>query len=442
MTPLIIYFIKVNVALSLLYVFYRVSFRHDTFLGLRRIMLLLICISAFAYPLLDLTEWLATNESYAGQTMVILYEKLLPEQTVVAGSNAPVSENGYSWIGHGIYIIYIAGAVILLLRTLGEFIQIYKSLRYRNRTCVNGTEIVLLENAQEPYSFFHWIYMNPEQYSKKQTNEILLHEKTHVQELHSVDILLAQVVIILCWFNPFAWLTRSEMRMNHEYLADRRVVLSGNDKKGYQYHLLGLEHTSLAAANLYNNFSVLPLKNRIKMLNRKRTKNIMRSKYLMFFPMIALLMLFGNCINKAATGQSQAGEVKDSAAVTTQTPPVAVVPNADVEEPKDELGTVFSVVEVMPEFPGGAQALMKYLSEEINYPDDAKASGTQGRVIAQFIVNKDGSISDVKVVKSVSESLDKEALRVIKEMPKWKPGMQKGEAVRVEYTVPVTYRLQ
>lgn len=442
MTPLIIYFIKVNVALSLLYVFYRVSFRHDTFLGLRRIMLLLICISAFAYPLLDLTEWLATNESYAGQTMVILYEKLLPEQTVVAGSNAPVSENGYSWIGHGIYIIYIAGAVILLLRTLGEFIQIYKSLRYRNRTCVNGTEIVLLENAQEPYSFFHWIYMNPEQYSKKQTNEILLHEKTHVQELHSVDILLAQVVIILCWFNPFAWLTRSEMRMNHEYLADRRVVLSGNDKKGYQYHLLGLEHTSLAAANLYNNFSVLPLKNRIKMLNRKRTKNIMRSKYLMFFPMIALLMLFGNCTNKAATGQSQAGEVKDSAAVTTQTPPVAVVPNADVEEPKDELGTVFNVVEVMPEFPGGAQALMKYLSEEINYPDDAIASGTQGRVIAQFIVNKDGSISDVKVVKSVSESLDKEALRVIKEMPKWKPGMQKGEAVRVEYTVPVTYRLQ
>lgn len=112
----------------------------------------------------------------------------------------------------------------------------------------------------------------------KEIKEILVHEQTHVRELHSADILLAQIAIIICWINPFAWLIRSEMRINHEYLADRKVIANGYDKKTYQYHLLGLEHTQLAAANLYNNFSVLPLKNRIKMLNRKRTRNIMKKQ--------------------------------------------------------------------------------------------------------------------------------------------------------------------
>mgnify|MGYP007020208418 FL=1 len=88
--------------------------------------------------------------------------------------------------------------------------------------------------------------------------------------------------------------------MNHEYLAVKQVVTSGYDKKSYQYHLLGIKHTSLAAANFYNNFSVLPLKKRIKMLNRKRTHNIMVGKYLMFIPVAALLLLFSNCANKKA----------------------------------------------------------------------------------------------------------------------------------------------
>lgn len=270
------------------------------------------------------------------------------------------------------------------------------------------------------------------------SSEILVHEKTHMQELHSIDILVAQVVIILCWFNPFAWLIRSEMRLNHEYLADKRVVIYGNDKKTYQYHLLGLEHTSLAAANLYNNFSVLPLKKRIKMLNRKRTRSIMRSKYLMFFPVIALLMFFGNCTNKATTEQSH-NYIDD---ITTDVESLKAAPVVDTEASINGLDTVYTMVEVMPEFPDGVKALIKYLSENMKYPADAEVSRTQGRVIAQFIVNKDGSICDVKIVRGVYESLDNEALRLIKDMPKWKPGMEKGEVVRVKYTVPVVFRLK
>ena len=112
------------------------------------------------------------------------------------------------------------------------------------------------------------------------------------------------------------------------------------------------------------------------------------------------------------------------------------------EKPKEEETKVFDVVEQMPQFPGGPNALFEYLSKNIKYPVVAEENGIQGRVIVTFVVERDGSITDVKVAKSVDPSLDKEAMRVVKSMPHWIPGMQNGSAVRVKYTVPVTFRLQ
>ena len=115
----------------------------------------------------------------------------------------------------------------------------------------------------------------------------------------------------------------------------------------------------------------------------------------------------------------------------------------EVKEEEEDEEVVFVVVETMPEFPGGQQALFKYLSENVKYPAIAQENGIQGRVICQFVVNKDGKIVDVEVVRSGGDpSLDKEAVRVIKSMPPWKPGKQRGKAVRVKYTVPVNFRLQ
>ena len=115
---------------------------------------------------------------------------------------------------------------------------------------------------------------------------------------------------------------------------------------------------------------------------------------------------------------------------------------AQPEPPKEEEAKVFDVVEQMPSFPGGPSALFEYLSKNIKYPVVAEENGIQGRVIVTFVVEKDGSITDVRVVKSVDPSLDKEAQRVVKSMPRWIPGKQNGSAVRVKYTVPVTFRLQ
>ncbi|MEE0951982.1 MAG: energy transducer TonB [Paludibacteraceae bacterium] len=135
----------------------------------------------------------------------------------------------------------------------------------------------------------------------------------------------------------------------------------------------------------------------------------------------------------------------ESIEINTEDDKEEVVIAAPVEAPEEEEEeeVIFVVVETMPEFPGGQQALFKYLSENVKYPVIAQENGIQGRVICQFVVNKDGSIVDVEVVRSGGDpSLDKEAVRVIKSMPKWKPGKQRGKAVRVKYTVPVNFKLQ
>ena len=138
-------------------------------------------------------------------------------------------------------------------------------------------------------------------------------------------------------------------------------------------------------------------------------------------------------------------DVQETAIATTEETGKAVevkyVP-VEVEEEEPEEETIFQVVEVMPEFPGGMAECLKFLGKNIKYPTIAQENGVQGRVIVQFVVNRDGSIVDPVVVRSVNPYLDKEALRVIKSMPKWKPGQQRGKAVRVKYTVPVTFKLQ
>ena len=266
---------------------------------------------------------------------------------------------------------------------------------------------------------------------------------------------------IFCWFNPFIWLMKREVRGNLEYMADRRVLETGHDSKSYQYHLLGLAHHK-AAANLSNSFNVLPLKKRIKMMNKRRTKEIGRTKYLMFLPLAALLMIVSNIEMVARTTEKFAKEMMGQAtAQVTPEPETTPLPELPAEEiqktalPQDKKiketfethgknmpdSVVFEVVEEMPEFPGGMKALTEYIHKNVKYPAEAHAKGVQGRVIVCFVVKKDGSITDIKTVRSVDPYLDKEAIRIIAAMPKWKPGKQRGKAVNVRFTVPVMFRL-
>ena len=167
------------------------------------------------------------------------------------------------------------------------------------------------------------------------------------------------------------------------------------------------------------------------MMNKKRTRTTGRIKYALFAPLTAALLLVSNIETVARTTERIAEKVS-----TTLTEEIKTTPTTDQDYP------IFQVVEQMPEFPGGMGECMKWLQTNIKYPKEAKEKGEQGRVILQFIVEKDGSITDVKVVRSVSPALDAEAIRVASAMPKWKPGMQRGKVVKVKYTLPVMFSLE
>lgn len=440
-TSILPYFLKVNLALAILYICYRLLFRNDTFFRLRRAVLLSVYLIAFLYPLLDISIWLSTRESVT--EIVNYYSTILPLKTVVAADDTPLSTEA-DWLTIAesyMLLIYLAGITLLFLRCIIELFTVIR-LRLRSpKQLINGTTIYVLPSQEEPYSFFGWIFASPESHTPPALEEILVHEKTHVRQLHSIDIVLGEIVCILCWINPFAWLLKKEISSNHEYLADEQVMLAGYNKKEYQYHLIGLEHPEMAIAKLYNNFSVLPLKKRITMLNKKRTGRVGKVKYLTLLPLAAGLLLLNN-IDAMARIVSRQTTVPVPAEKTMIAPaPEAVSVEVATPLPPDD-DKVYEVAEVMPEYPGGQGELLKFLARNIKYPEESVKNKEEGRVQIAFIVNKDGSISDVKVLKNTTPLLDAEAIRITKSMPNWTPGKDKGKVVRVAYTVPVTFRLQ
>ena len=425
-----LYLLKVNIALAILYIAYRLLFREDTFFRLRRGALLSIYLIAFLSPLPDLSGWLSEQGNVSN--LVGIYSELLPKETPLAADPAADSFLWEELGWHVLQVVWLIGIGLLLFRCLAELVTLVRLHRRCRKVTRNGIPVCLLPYEEEPYSFFRWIFIPQASGSEAGIDDILVHEVTHARQWHSLDILLGEAVCILCWFNPFAWGLKREIGINHEYLADEEVMRAGFNKKAYQYHLIGVKHPQLAIANLYNHFSVLPLKRRIKMLNKRRTRSVGKVKYLALLPLAAGLLLVNNIDAMARVVNEKVVAIIQPSSVEMGTP-IVVTPDDD---------PVFTVVEEAPQFIGGSAALLEYIAKNVQYPVEAQQKGTQGRVQTCFIVEKDGSISNIEVLRGIDPLLDKEAVRVISNMPKWKPGKQKGQVVRVKYTVPVTFRLQ
>ena len=459
------YLLKANIILAVLYVFYRLFFYRDTFFGLRRILLLSIIAVSVVLPLPAFQAWVEGMMSTEAAE-VFAAGGLLPEVVV----KPALEREGVSWqywLGCG----YVAGICLLVGRIGVQGAAIARLSRRCPPTEVEGVCVRSLPQGQTPFSFFHQIFVCPEAHTSEELREILAHEQTHARQAHSVDVLMGELACAFFWFNPFAWLLKREMRINLEYLADRCVLAEGHDRKAYQYHLLGLT-CHKAAATIYNNFNVLPLKKRIKMMNKQRTKNIGRLKYLLFLPMAALLAAACNGKQnpqKAETAQEETVEAvqpapqpETPAATATeqagrQAPPPPVMKSSEVSAtnaigtagkepgrqapppPRFLSETIVDVPDVQPMFPGGA--LHTYFAENLQYPEDAAKAGKEGRVVLEFIVADDGTIHNVKVLRSLCESCDNEAIRLVKSMPVWTPGKLDGKNVSVRFVLPIVFKL-
>ena len=447
-----IYLIKINVALMLLYGFYRLTVSRDTFFGLRRLTLWLIYAVVLMVPALNLEYWVRDTPTM--ESMANVYADTFYPVVVVKAQ-----ASGITWMDM-LLGIYWVGVAVLSLRLVWQLFSIIRLVVISRKQEVEGITVHLLKGDGSPFSFFRWVFMYPSTLEGRQLHEVMVHECTHVSGLHSLDTLFSELFSIACWFNPFAWLMKQEVRMNLEYLADESVLSDGNARKSYQYHLLGLAYRQPnESTKIANNFNLLPLKKRIKMMNKRRTSEIGKAKYFLFAPLAGVLLMVSNieCVAREIGEQiPEVAEVQQKAEQALNADVAVANPMAKAEaELKAEAKTsdatapadttksvVYDIPETMPYFPGGQVLMLKYLADNIKYPASAVKAKKQGRVIVTFIVQKDGSVTHAKIAKSIDPELDAEALRVVKGMPKWTPGTQNGKPVNVKYSVPVKFSLQ
>ena len=542
--------LPIAATIVVLWLVYRLLFRNSNRLLFNRFFLLTSLLLALAMPLLGLLSGLELPQMatlkqnlFGGALLneVIVTsdgQPMLPEVIVTTSTQSRFSV--WQVIG-GIYLLGVGVMTLLFLIKLGKLILLI--IRSPKRK-MDGFTAVYLSAVLEPkivkvpepvegptptqqgsFSFFRYAIFPNENVDP----DIMRHEMSHISHHHSWDILFAEVMMILQWFNPFVYLYKKELQSLHEYQADRDVVATGVDKKNYMMLILQ-QCTAVDFSGMSNNFSLILTKKRIKMITRNEKAKGLWWRLLATLPVLAILLVantkvaaqekktqdvftiqFGDfeLFNDDGTQMqlkdtvvyhedgtytkfesSEAvdpftGELRKTFTVKNYTAEGTPNPNIDftireVERHGDtmmysmdpftisgdivtklknkimtdedidvevtEVGcvdndTVYNVVEQMPEFPGKEKAMMEFVTNNIHYPEEAKDNGIEGRVFVEFVVEKDGSVNEVKVLKGIGHGCDDEAVRVVKTMPKWKPGMQKGKPVRVHYQMPFLFKL-
>lgn len=449
-----IYSIKVAICLAAFYLFYKLLLSRDTFHAFNRATLLLLMLLSLVLPFVSLS---------IDEPTVVNNGMVQVEQLLVAGVTGEDTQPASLTLVQVLFMVYMVGVVVSVGREIVSLAGLYKLISGRDHVTIdNGIRIIVIDGDMAPFSWFNNIVISRSDYESGR-REILIHEMAHISHHHSLDILLCNVLLIFQWFNPTVWLLRRELRNIHEYEADEAVLASGANAAEYQL-LLIRKAVGERLFSMANNLNHNSLKKRITMMLTKRSNPWNRVKVLLTVP-VAAVAVVAFATPKAESLSREIEHESDaivSSVVKSTSDKAALVAQGKTsgEETVNAMGRaddtlisndlqrmtstdddVYDVVEKMPEFPGGMAELMKYLNSNIKYPVEAHKAGIQGRVVVSFVVNKDGTVKDAKIVRSVDKSIDAEALRVISAMPKWQPGYQDGKAVSVRYTVPVTFRL-
>ena len=413
------YIIKSAMALALLYTCIIPLLEKETFHRLNRILILGCLIMSFAIPLVHFTG--GTNPTVD----MVRQAVQLPE--VLIDGNAK-EQSVWSWADIMTFI-YIIGVVAIFTMTVVQT----SSLILRMRQCEHitdnrGNTIVLTDCATSPFCVFHYIVMSRDDYANNR-NYILTHEQEHIRLGHCIDLVILQVATIIQWFNPFVWLIGKNLKAIHEFEVDEAVLNKGIDATQYQKFLV-VKAVGNRLQPFANNLNKESLKRRIIMMNQKKSNRWMMLKALFIIPVATLAV----SVFASNTGVST---VTREAVRTANALPTA---NMQTQQSATK---AYDVVEVMPKFKGGESAMMEFLMMNMKYPQAAVKAKQQGRAVVGFVVRKDGTVSDVHITKSAGYAvLDEEAMRVVKAMPAWEPGKQKGKPVNVKYNVPITFRLK
>ncbi|UEG53692.1 TonB family protein [Mucilaginibacter daejeonensis] len=455
------YLLLSNLYLILFYGFYVALLRRETFFQLNRIYLVSSAVVSFVIPLMQydlVKQWFITQKV---------------QQTIYSASPSVIYQfNGMQpdnvTTGEILRFIYMAGIAVLSIKLMWQLFALNKIIR-------NGT-------GAAAWSFFKKIRVDDDLADRQ---VIMAHEEVHARQWHSADVLLIEVIMIINWFNPMVYLYRRSIKNIHEFIADRDALESGVNKAEYAMLLVSQTFDTPVHHLLNPFFDGSVLKQRIMMLQKNRSSYVALIKYGFSAPLFALMLILSSAtINNskviktirkealtildapapvtmdqiapeqqiAAPPQPQeelhmsAADLKTSNDLVVQDKPVTIAADrvgksVDTLKPDDH-HEVFTVVEKLPEFPGGVSSFFNFLHKNLRYPEEAKQNNVQGRVNVTFVVRRDGSLDDVKALSDrLGGGLSEEAVRVIKASPKWIPGEQNDRKVDVQYTVPVIFNM-
>ena len=440
----LVYILKSSFCLAAFYLFYRLLLSRETLHRFNRMALLGVLLLSAVVPLIEVSTEQPTG---VGQGMLTLEEWLVLSEAMPEVSSAPVEEARTVWplvllAVYGVGVLFFLGRNLLSLIRLGQLLR--GTRREDIRRYVADAPRVLLfvhERGIAPFSWMRCIVI-----ARKDLEEdgrpILLHELAHIRCGHSWDLLLADLCCFVQWFNPAAWLLKQELQAVHEYEADEAVLRAGVNAREYQL-LLIKKAVGTRLYSMANSLNHSKLKKRITMMQRRKSNPWARAKLLYVLPLAAVAVAaFARPEVSGVSNELSAAKVTDLAEIVKEKT-VESVPQDTVKADglQGKNSTVYDMVEQAPEFPGGPQAMMQFIKDNLKYPQIAKENGIQGRVILQFVVDETGQVTDPKVLRSIDPSLDTEAIRLVLSMPRWIPGMQDGKAVAVKYTFPVMFSL-
>ena len=421
MTGFLIYILKITLLLAVFDAFFLLVMRRSGWFRFNRITLLAGSVACLLLPLIPVRVNRATLYSTWLEPVVVAVGD--PAEPAVTATASGMS---FSWQAF-VLALYLLGALVALVFYLRSYGLMFRLLRRTPSERRDDYTLHLIAQETPSFSWLRHIVIARSDYERYPA--ILTHEQAHVRCGHSVDLLLASLLTVLQWFNPLVWICRSELKLLHEYEADDFVLKQGIDATQYQL-LLVKKAVGEKRFLLANGFNHAQLKNRITMMQITYKAAWKKLSLLLLLPLLA------------GTTLLLAERVTPATDVIPLAEEPVVAPSEVLPEPPPEEPVKYSLLEAKPRFQDGDVGQFSYwVNQNLKYPQEAVKDSLQGRVTLQFTIEKDGSVTDVRVLRGCAPVLDEEAVRVVSQSPKWTPGYSNGEPVRVIYNFPVLFQL-
>jgi bla regulator protein blaR1 len=319
MPALFIYLLKVNIALLVFCAGYYLVLRRLTFYTLNRIYLVGAIAFASVYSRINLWDFFERHRQIARPVQALVIDFRSPARAFIQPLTQP---NYWRWAETVFWLV----AALFALRLLIQFISLYRIYRKSSAAHLHGHRVRIIEGDGGPFSFWKNIYVNPAMHEPADLKAILMHEQVHVNEWHTLDILLAELSVIFYWFNPGIWLMKKAIRENIEFITDRKILQNGADTKQYQYSLVNVSFAASPGA-IVNHFNISTIKKRIIMMNAKRSSKFNLTRYALLVPaVVALLLVFS--ISKAALTKKSAVPIKKAAQIKAEAKSTKTVSSA------------------------------------------------------------------------------------------------------------------